>query len=142
MAHCWPGTAQFARDRVSTLAVDRPAADRMAFARIANRAVRPECTAQDRQLLLHCPAPPTRNNLDPSAHTTAHMTARCSAFDLTIHRRSVSKRQSALHLPTPQRGFGTTLTKGRHLWFTMLRAVFLLWAIANTRTGSHPDGTC
>jgi hypothetical protein len=62
------------------------------LAGIANRTLRAKGIAQDRQLLLHCPTAPTRNDLNPSAHTTArmstHMTAHWSTFDLVIHCRS------------------------------------------------------
>jgi hypothetical protein len=84
------------------------------LAGVTHRTLRAKGIAQDRQLLLYCPAAPTRNDLNPSAHTTArmstHMTARWYTFDLVIHRRSLSERQSALHPATAQGGLGATVT--------------------------------
>jgi len=41
---------------------------------------------------------------------STHMTARWYTFDLVIHRRSLSERQSALHPATAQGGLGATVT--------------------------------
>ena len=76
----------------------------MTLAGIANRSIRTKGVAQDRQLLLHRPAPPARypaNNLDPSAHTTARMTARSIRLAIVRHHRS--RKRAAISLSHTRR---------------------------------------
>lgn len=100
---------QISRHRLSAPRVDRPAADFVPVARGADRTLRPKRIPQDRQLLLHRPAAAAGNpadNLNPSSHTTAHMTGRMSARSTRlaiIHPRPPPSKGAAISASIPHR---------------------------------------
>lgn len=79
-----------------------------------HRAFTAKRITQDRQLLLHRPAPTTRhpaNDFDPSGHTITYKTSCILIVEIVHHHRTKKKRQSAYTEAIMQGGFRATLTK-------------------------------